>query len=151
MWKNKKLWIIVCGVVGIISLLVICWMLSQGNEKIQISENEIEYIVLEGTDVQIGDELLSGTIDKRLDGESAKRILVDYMNDLDGLGKYRQGDPIIGTPSFQIKVFLQDGGTIHIEEDGIIVVRDGDDEKWYRAEDSFHTLFMELYEEGVNR
>ncbi|MBP3677261.1 MAG: hypothetical protein J6I97_02830 [Agathobacter sp.] len=65
----------------------------------------------------------------------------------DELENYRQRDPIIGTPSFQIKFFLYDGGMITIEEGGIIVVRNNNDDEWYDANDSFHELFYELYME----
>ena len=122
-YKNRKLPIILVVLVFVILLLIAYMIVFQSKSRITINEDEIEYIMLYGFDVQIGNELLSGEIDKRLDSESAKRKIVNYMNNLDKLENYRQGDPIIGTPSFQIKIFLYDGGMVTIEDGGIIVVR----------------------------
>ena len=145
--KNRRPLIILGILVLSIMLLMIYMFVFQSKSEITIHEDEIEYIMLEGFEVQIGNELLSGEIDKRLDSESAKRKIVNYMNNLDELENYRQRDPIIGTPSFQIKFFLYDGGMITIEEGGIIVVRNNNDDEWYDANDSFHELFYELYME----
>ena len=145
-YKNRKLPIILVVLVFVILLLIAYMIVFQSKSRITINEDEIEYIMLYGFDVQIGNELLSGEIDKRLDSESAKRKIVNYMNNLDKLENYRQGDPIIGTPSFQIKIFLYGDGIITIEEGGIIVVRNNS-EKWYDANDSFHELFYEMYME----
>lgn len=145
--KNRKLLIILGILVLSILLLIVYVIVFQSKSRITISEDEIEYIVLNGFEVRIENELLSGEIDKRLDSESAKRRIVNRINNLDELENYRQGDPIIGTPSFQIKIFLYDGGIITIEEGGIIVVRNNNSEKWYDANDSFHELFYEMYME----
>lgn len=144
--KNRRPLIILGILVLSIMLLMIYMFVFQSKSEITIREDEIEYIMLEGFEVQIGNELLNGEIDKRLDSESAKRKIVNYINNLDELENYRQGDPIIGTPSFQIKIFLYDGGRITIEEGGIIVVRNNGEE-WYVANDSFHELFYEMYME----
>lgn len=146
-YKNRKLPIILVVLVFVILLLIAYMIVFQSKSRITINEDEIEYIMLYGFDVQIGNELLSGEIDKRLDSESAKRKIVNYMNNLDKLENYRQGDPIIGTPSFQIKIFLYDGGMVTIEDGGIIVVRNNNSEKWYDANDSFHELFYKMYME----
>lgn len=146
-YKNRKLLIILGVLVFSILLLLAYMIVFQSKSRITISEDEIEYIMLDGFEVQIGNELLNGEIHKRLDSESAKRKIVNYMNNLDKLENYRQGDPIIGTPSFQIKIFLYDGGMVTIEEGGIIVVRNNNSEKWYDANDSFHELFYEMYME----
>lgn len=146
-FKNRKLSIILWGLMTIILLLLIYSILCQGQSKITITEKDIEYILLDGFDVQIGNKLLSGEINKRLDGESAKKTIVDYINNLDNLNYYRQGDPIIGTPSFQIRIFLHDEGTITLEEGGIIVQRKNNSEQWYCSADSFQALFYELYME----
>ena len=144
-YKNRKLPIILVVLVFVILLLIAYMIVFQSKSRITINEDEIEYIMLYGFDVQIGNELLSGEIDKRLDSESAKRKIVNYMNNLDKLENYRQGDPIIGTPSFQIKIFLYGDGIITIEEGGIIVVRNNSGEEWYDANDSFYELFYEMY------
>lgn len=146
-YKNRKLPIILVVLVFVILLLIAYMIVFQSKSRITINEDEIEYIMLYGFDVQIGNELLSGEIDKRLDSGSAKRKIVNYMNNLDKLENYRQGDPIIGTPSFQIKIFLYDGGMVTIEDGGIIVVRNNNSEKWYDANDSFHELFYKMYME----
>ena len=146
-YKNRKLPIILVVLVFVILLLIAYMIVFQSKSRITINEDEVEYIMLYGFDVQIGSELLSGEIDKRLDSESAKRKIVNYMNNLDKLENYRQGDPIIGTPSFQIKIFLYDGGMVTIEDGGIIVVRNNNSEKWYDANDSFHELFYKMYME----
>ena len=146
-YKNRKLPIILVVLVFVILLLIAYMIVFQSKSRITINEDEIEYIMLYGFDVQIGNELLSGEIDKRLDSESAKRKIVNYMNNLDKLENYRQGDPIIGTPSFQIKIFLYGDGIITIEEGGIIVVRNNSGEEWYDANDSFYELFYEMYME----
>ena len=146
-YRNRKLPIILVVLVFVILLLIAYMIVFQSKSRITINEDEIEYIMLYGFDVQIGNELLSGEIDKRLDSGSAKRKIVNYMNNLDKLENYRQGDPIIGTPSFQIKIFLYDGGMVTIEDGGIIVVRNNNSEKWYDANDSFHELFYKMYME----
>ena len=146
-YKNRKLLIILGVLVFSILLLLAYMIVFQSKSRITISEDEIEYIMLDGFEVQIGNELLNGEIHKRLDSESAKRKIVNYMNNLDKLENYRQGDPIIGTPSFQIKIFLYDGGMVTIEDGGIIVVRNNNSEKWYDANDSFHELFYKMYME----
>ena len=146
-YKNRKLPIILVVLVFVILLLRAYMIVFQSKSRITINEDEVEYIMLYGFDVQIGNELLSGEIDKRLDSGSAKRKIVNYMNNLDKLENYRQGDPIIGTPSFQIKIFLYDGGMVTIEDGGIIVVRNNNSEKWYDANDSFHELFYKRYME----
>ena len=146
-YKNRKLLIILGVLVFSILLLLAYMIVFQSKSRITINEDEVEYIMLYGFDVQIGNELLSGEIDKRLDSGSAKRKIVNYMNNLDKLENYRQGDPIIGTPSFQIKIFLYDGGMVTIEDGGIIVVRNNNSEKWYDANDSFHELFYKMYME----
>ena len=120
-YKNRKLPIILVVLVFVILLLIAYMIVFQSKSRITINEDKIEYIMLYGFDVQIGNELLSGEIDKR--------------------------DPIIGTPSFQIKIFLYDGGMVTIEDGGIIVVRNNNSEKWYDANDSFHELFYKMYME----
>lgn len=145
--KNRKLLITVCVFIAAILLIVICWIICLGKPKITITEKDIEYIMLDGLDVRIGEELLSEEINETIDDEAAKKKIVDYINNLDNLNYYREGDPIIGTPSFQIKIVLHNEGRITIEEGGIIVVRTDNSEKWYCSDDSFQTLFYELYME----
>lgn len=144
-WKNRKPLIILGILVLSILLLIVYVIVFQSKNRITISEDEIEYIMLEGFEVQIGNELLSGEIDKRLDSSSSKRKILNYINNLNELEYYHQGDPIIGTPSFQIKIYLYDGSRITIEEGGIIVVRNNSGEEWYDANDSFYELFYEMY------
>ncbi len=150
-FENRKLFIVIGVLITAIILPVICFATIWKPCRISIDENEIDYIILQGVDVQIEDKLLSGTIDKTIENVSSKKIILNYINNLDNLKYYREGDPIIGTPSFQIKIFLHDGSKITIEEGGIIVVRSDASEKWYEANDSFQMLFYELYIENKER
>jgi hypothetical protein len=143
--ERSRLFIIIGVLITAILLLIIYYIAIWNQCRISIKDKEIDYIMLEGFDVQIGDELLSGEINERIDDELAKRKILNYINNLDNLNYYRQGDPIIGTPSFQIQIFQRDGSSITIEEGGIIVVRNNNKEKWYYANDSFQTLFYDIY------
>lgn len=145
--KNKKLPIVLLCLIIAILLLMILWFVSQGKSRIIISEEEINYILLDGYDVQIENIQLNGEIDKRLEDETAKKKIVEYINSLGVMKHYRQGDPILGTPTYKIEIFLHDEGTITMDEGGIIIVRNENGEQWYDSNESFQELFYELYME----
>ena len=143
--KNRKLPIVFIVLIIATIAFLIYWSISRGKSKIVISEEAIEYIMLEGYEVQIGNTKLNGEINKRVDDDATKKKLVEYINSLGVIKHYRQGDPILGTPSYQIKVFLEDESTITFEEGGIIVVENHDGEQWYDSKESFQEMFYEMY------
>ena len=145
--KDKKLIIVALSLLIVILAFMFLWFTSRGKSRIVISEEEIDYILLDGYDVQIGNIRLDGDIDKRLEDETAKKKIVEYMNSLGVMKHYRQGDPILGTPTYKIEIFLHDEGTITMDEGGIIIVSKNDGEQWYDSNESFQELFYELYME----
>lgn len=96
--------------------------------SIDVSVDEIEFI-----EVEASEQAAFYT-------ETSKQQVSDYLNGLDDLEIYHKGDPILGTPTYWITVHLSDGGTIQLQEGGIIIIEDGEKERWLQSEQCFAEL-----------
>lgn len=142
--KNSKLYITTGSIIIAFLLFIIHLPVIQDECQVTVKSEDIEYIRIYGFGAEVGDKILQGEVEKRLESESAKVTFANYINHLGRLKVYHQGDPIQGTPDYFINVYLYDGSEIHLEQGGMLIVRNNNSEKWYNSDADVGELFYDL-------